>query len=167
MASHDDHSSASSFTLRVTGPAAPWLSNPIREQGSDSTRPMASHDAPSSASSLTLRVTGPAARGLVTRPVSKAVIVHGRWLRMTTLECFLVDTSGYWACGPGASNPTREQGSDSTRPMASHDAHSSASSLTLRVTGPAARGLVTRPVSKAAIVHGRWLRMTHTRVLPR
>jgi len=46
---------------------------------------------------------------------------------------FLVDTSGYWAYGPVASNPNRQGGSDSTRPMASHDAHSSASSLTLRV----------------------------------
>ncbi|MEY2612215.1 MAG: hypothetical protein RL069_1027, partial [Planctomycetota bacterium] len=36
------------------------------------------------------------------------------------------------------SNPTREQGSDSTRSMASRDAHSNASSFTLRVTGPAA-----------------------------
>jgi hypothetical protein len=129
MASHDDHSSASSFTLRVTGPAAPVASNPTREGGSDRTRPMASRDA--------------------------------------ALECFLVYTSGYWACGPVASNPNREGGSDRTQLMASHDDHSSASSFTLRVTGPAARWLVIRPVSKAAIVHGRWLRMTITRVLPR
>ena len=40
-----------------------------------------------------------------------------------------------------ASNPNREGGSVSTRPMASRDAHSSASSLTLRVTGPAAQWL--------------------------
>jgi hypothetical protein len=64
MASRDDHSSAPSFTLRVTGPAAPVASNPIRKGGSVSARPMASHDAHSSASSLTLRVPGPAARWL-------------------------------------------------------------------------------------------------------
>jgi hypothetical protein len=51
--------------------------------------------------------------------------------------------------------------------MASRDDHSSASSFSLRVTGPAVRWLVTRPVREAAIVHGRWLRMTITRVLPR
>jgi len=51
--------------------------------------------------------------------------------------------------------------------MASHDDYSSASSFTLRVTGPAARWLVTRTVREAAIVQGRWLRMTITRVLPR
>jgi hypothetical protein len=47
--------------------------------------------------------------------------------------------------GGFASNPNREGGSVSTRPMASHDAHSSASSLTLRVNwacGPVA-SLVT------------------------
>jgi hypothetical protein len=68
-----------------------------------------------------------------------------------------------------ASNPNRKGGSDSTRPMASHDAHSSASSFTLRVTGPCGpvASLVTRTVREAAIVHGRWLRMTHTQVLPR
>ena len=65
------------------------------------------------------------------------------------------------------SSPNREGGSDSTRPMASRDAYSSASSLTLRVTGPAARWLVARTVREAAIVHGRWLRVTITRVLPR
>ena len=51
------------------------------------------------------------------------------------LECFLVDTSGYWACGPVASNSNREGGSDSTRPMASHDDHSSASSLHFGLLG--------------------------------
>ena len=51
--------------------------------------------------------------------------------------------------------------------MASHDAHSSASSFTLRVTRPAARWLVTRIVREAVTVHGRWLRMTLNRVLPR
>jgi hypothetical protein len=59
IASHDAHSSASSFTLRVTGPCGPVASNPNREGGSVSTRPMASRDAYSSASSFTLRVTGP------------------------------------------------------------------------------------------------------------
>ena len=48
----------------------------------------------------------------------------------------------YWACGPVASNPNREGGSVSTRPMASHDAHSSAPSFTLRVTGVMAYGPV-------------------------
>jgi len=43
--------------------------------------------------------------------------------------------------GGFASNPNREGGSVSTRLMASRDAHSSASSLTLRVTGPAAQWL--------------------------
>jgi hypothetical protein len=66
-----------------------------------------------------------------------------------------------------ASNPNREGGIASTRSMASHDDHSSASSFTLRVTGPAVRWLVTRPVREAATVHGRWLRVTITRVLPR
>jgi hypothetical protein len=66
-----------------------------------------------------------------------------------------------------ASNPTREGGSDRTRLMASRDDHSSASSFTLRVTGPAAPWLVTRTVREASLVHGRWLRMTITRVLPR
>jgi hypothetical protein len=51
--------------------------------------------------------------------------------------------------------------------MASHDGCSSASSFTLRVTGPAALGLVARTVREGAIVHGRWLRVTLTRVLPR
>ena len=51
--------------------------------------------------------------------------------------------------------------------MASHDDHSSAPSLTRRVTGPVARWLVTRTVREAASVHGLWLRVTHTRVLPR
>ena len=45
----------------------------------------------------------------------------------------------YWACGPVASNPNREGGSVSTRPMASRHAHSSAPSLTHRVTGPTAK----------------------------
>jgi hypothetical protein len=60
MASHDAHSSAPSFTHRVTGVMAcgPVTSNPNREGGSASTRPMASRHAYSSASSLTLRVTG-------------------------------------------------------------------------------------------------------------
>ncbi|MFM2013015.1 MAG: hypothetical protein RLZZ396_1799, partial [Planctomycetota bacterium] len=39
--------------------------------------------------------------------------------------------------GGFASNPNREGGSVSTRPIASHDDHSSASSFTRRVTGPA------------------------------
>ena len=139
MASHDDHSSASSFTLRVTGPTAPLASNPTREGGSDCTRPMASRDDHSSASSFTLRVTGPAARWLVTRTVREAAIVHGRWLRVTITRVLPRLHFGLLACGPVASNPNREGGSDSTRPMASHDDHSNASSFTLRVTGPAAR----------------------------
>ena len=83
------------------------------------------------------------------------------------LECFLVYTSGYWACGPVASSPNREGGSHSTRPMASHDGCSSASSFTRRVTGPCGPWLVARTVREVAIVHGRWLRMTVARVLPR
>jgi hypothetical protein len=169
MASRDDHSSASSFTLRVTGPAAPVASNPNREGGSVSTRPMASRDDHSSASSFTLRVTGPAARWLVTRPVSKAALVHGRWLRMTITRVLPRLHFGLLGLQSGgfASNPNRKGGSVSTRPMASHDDYSSASSFTLRVTGPTARWLVTRIVREAALVHGRWLRVTITRVLPR
>jgi hypothetical protein len=70
--------------------------------------------------------------------------------------------------GGFASNPNRKGGSVSTRPIASRDDYSSAPSFTRRVTGPAAlMAIVTRPVREAAIVHGRWLRMTLTRVLPR
>jgi hypothetical protein len=89
--------------------------------------------------------------------------------RDAALECFLVYTSGYWACGPVASNPNREGGSVSTRPMASRDA---ALECFLVYTsgywacGPVA-SLVTRTVREGVSVHGRWLRMTITRVLPR
>jgi len=44
-----------------------------------------------------------------------------------------------WPLAAASSIPSREGGSDSTRPMASRDGHSSASSFTRRVTGPAAR----------------------------
>jgi hypothetical protein len=145
MASRDGHSSASSFTLRVTGPAAPWplaaaSSSPSREGGSDSTRPMASRDDHSSASSFTRRVTGPAAP---------------------------------WPIAAASSIPSREGGSDRTRPMASRDGHSSASSFTLRVTGPCgpvatcSRILGIPAVREAVIVHDQWLRGTVTQVLPR
>jgi hypothetical protein len=205
MASRDDYSSASSFTLRVTGPAAPWLvartvrevaivhgrwlrmtvtrvlprlhvgllglrpiaSSPNREGGSHSTRSMASHDGCSSASSFTRRVTGPAARWLVARTVREGAIVHGRWLRITltrVLPRLHVGLLGLW---PIASSPNREGGSDITRPMASRDGYSSASSFTRRVTGPCGPWLVARTVREGAIVHGRWLRMTVARVLPR
>ena len=66
-----------------------------------------------------------------------------------------------------ASSPNREGGSDRTRSMASRDAYSSAFLFTRRVTGPAAHDLVARTVREVAIVHGRWLRMTVARVLPR
>jgi len=119
-----------------------WLSNPNREGGSVSTRPMASHDDHSSAPSLTLRVTGPTARwlGLVTRTVREAALVHGRWLRMTITRALPRLHFGLLGLWPGglSSNPNREGGSVSTRLMASHDDHSSASSLTLRVTGVSA-----------------------------
>ena len=169
MASRDDHSSAPSFTLRVTGPAAPVASNPIREGGSVSTRPMASHDAHSRASSFTLRVTGPAARWLVTRSVREAAIVHGLWLRMTITQVLPRLHFGYWACGPVASLVTRtvSKASSVHGRWLRVTPHSSASSFTLRVTGPAALWLVTRTVREAAIVHGRWLRVTITRVPPR
>ena len=116
----------------------PIASSPNREGRSDSTRSMASHDGCSSASSFTLRVTGPAAPWLVARTVREVAIVHGRWLRMTVARVLPRYTSGYWACGPVASSPNREGGSDSTRSMASHHAYSSASSFTRRVTGPVA-----------------------------
>jgi hypothetical protein len=132
---------------------------------------MASHDAYSSASSFTRRVTGPAAlMAIVTRTVREGAIVHGRWLRMTLTRVLPRLHFGLLGLRPGGnSNPNREGGSVSTRPMASHDAYSSASSFTLRVTGPCGpvASLVTRTVREAAIVHGRWLRVTHTRVLPR
>ena len=51
--------------------------------------------------------------------------------------------------------------------MASHDGYSSAFLFTRRVTGPAALGLVARTVREVATVHGRWLRVTVARVLPR
>jgi hypothetical protein len=123
---------------------------------------MASRDAYSSASSFTLRVTGPAVRWLVTRTVREAALVHGRWLRMTLTRVLPRLHFGLLGLRPGgfASNPNRKGGSVSTRPMASHDDHSSASSFTLRVTGPAARWQVTRTVREAASVHGRWLRVT-------
>jgi hypothetical protein len=146
-------------------------SNPNRKGGSDSTRPIASRDDYSSASSFTLRVTGPAAlMAIVTRTVREGAIVHGRWLRVTITRVLPRLHFGLLGLRPGgfASNPNRKGGSVSTRPMASHDDHSSASSFTLRVTGPAAlMAIVTRPVREAAIVHGRWLRMTHTQALPR
>jgi hypothetical protein len=133
---------------------------------------MASHDAHSSASSFTLRVTGPCGpvASLVTRTVREAASVHGRWLRMTHTLVLPRLHFGLLGLRPGGnSNPNRKGGSDSTRPMASHDAHSSASSFTLRVTGPCGpvASLVTRTVREGAIVHGRWLRMTHTQALPR
>jgi hypothetical protein len=117
----------------------PSASNPTREGGSISTRPMASRDAHSSASSFTRRVTGPAAlMAIVTRPVREGASVHGRWLRMTLTRVLPRLHVGLLGLRPGgfASNPNRKGGSVSTRPMASHDAHSSASSFTLRVTGP-------------------------------
>jgi len=134
---------------------------------------MAPRNDHSSAPSLTHRVTGPAALwlGLVTRTVREAAIVHGRWLRVTITRVLPRLHIGLRGLRPDglSSNPNREGGSVSTRPMASHDDHSSAPSLTLRVTGPTARwlGLVTRTVREAALVRGRWLRMTLTRVLPR
>jgi len=156
MASHDDHSSASSFTLRVTGPAARWLvTRPVREAAIVHGR--------------WLRVTitrvpprlhfgllGLRPHWQVTRPVREAAIVHGRWLRVTITRVLPRLHFGLLGLRPGgfASNPNRKGGSVSTRPMASHDDYSSASSFTLRVTGPAARWLVTRPVREAASVHG-------------
>ena len=131
MASRNDHSGASSFTRRVTGPCGPAASNPNREGGSASTRPMASHDDHSGAASFTRRVTGPAARwlGLVTRTVREAAPVHGRWLRVTITQVL----------------PRSHVG----------------------LLGLAALRQVTRTVREAAPVHGRWLRMTITQVLPR
>jgi hypothetical protein len=114
---------------------------------------------------------GLAARWLVTRTVREAALVHGRWLRVTITRVLPRLHFGLLGLRPGgfASNPNRKGGSVSTRPMASHDAHSSASSFTLRVTGPCGpvASLVTRTVREGAIVHGRWLRMTLTRALPR
>jgi hypothetical protein len=97
----------------------------------------------------------------------EAASVHGRWLRVTITRVLPRLHFELLGLRPLASSPNREGGSDSTRPMASHDDHSSASSFTLRVTGPAAHWLVTRTVREAATVHGRWLRMTITRALPR
>ena len=166
MAPRNDHSSAPSLTLRVTGPTARWLglvtrtvreaalvhgrwlrvtitrvlprlhigllglrpgglsSNPNREGGSDSTRSMAPRNDHSSAPSFTHRVTGPVAR----------------WLRMTITRALPRLHFGLLGLWPGglSSNPNREGGSVSTRLMASHDAHSSAPSFTLRVTGVSA-----------------------------
>jgi hypothetical protein len=129
----------------LTGPAAPVASNPIREGGSVSTRLMASRDAHSSASSFTLRVNwacGPVA-SLVTRTVREAASVHGLWLRMTITQALPRLHFGLLGLRPRgfASDPNREGGSVSTRLMASRDAHSSASSFTLRVNwacGPVA-----------------------------
>jgi hypothetical protein len=124
-----------------------FASNPNREGGSVSTRPIASHDAYSSAPSLTRRVTSlwPMATGrlLVTRTVREGASVHGRWLRVTLTRALPRLHFGLLGLRPGgfASNPNRKGGSVSTRPIASRDDHSSASSLTRRVTGPAARWL--------------------------
>jgi hypothetical protein len=63
--------------------------------------------------------------------------VHGRWLRVTftqVLPRLHVGLLGLRPGGPVASNPSRQGGSVSTRPMALRDVHSSASSFTLRVT---------------------------------
>jgi hypothetical protein len=81
--------------------------------------------------------------------VREAVTVHGLWLRMTHSQALPRLHFGLLGLRPRGftSNPNRKGGSVSARPMASRDAHSSAPSFTLRVTGPAARWLVTRSVS--------------------
>ena len=81
-------------------------------------------------------------RLLVIRTVREGASVHGRWLRMTLTRVLPRLHVGLLGQRPGGnSNPNRKGGSVSTRPIASRDDHSSASSLTRRVTGPAARWL--------------------------